>query len=260
MPDNVLEKLPNQPLVEALFEFKWGRPDVPESLGYPIVVGSLYGKLKDRFPEIIDLPANMVPSSITTHLVRHQFRRAKDQWPIIQVGPGIMTVNENEGYTGWPAFFDVIGNALRHLCDAHPKPEAIQPQSFLLRYINAIDFDSERGDALNFLAEHLKTGIRLDETVFSVGDPRRNPSSLILRLSFALKEPQGTVIVQFSSGAKSGKPAIIWELMVESSPPGIRDLRADADTWLKSAHAVIEHWFVALSRGTLLENFRRQPQ
>ena len=66
------DELPNKPLVEAYVEIKWGRPNEPDP-AYPIMVGRLYDRVRERFGKMVDLPIVQVPASMTVHAVRHQF-------------------------------------------------------------------------------------------------------------------------------------------------------------------------------------------
>lgn len=258
MPENILGTLPNKPLVEALFEFKWG-PDVPEILGYPIVVGALYEHLKNIYPDIEDLPLNRVPHELTSYMVRQRFRKTKEGWPLVQIGPGILTVNDTEGYTTWDGYYNSVYHVIEKLYEAHPKSKELVPQGFLLRYINAVEFDFDRENVLTFLESKFKTKVVVDKNIFAVGSSAERPGELILRLSFPLGTPKGSATVQFSSGVKLGKPALIWELIVSSSPPQVAQMPKGASAWLQEAHNVIEHWFIKLTEGDLLERFKRKP-
>lgn len=244
--------------MEALFELKWG-PDTPEMLGYPIVVGALYEKLKDTYPEVEDLPLHLVPPELTAHMVRHRFRKAKNGWPLVQIGPGILAVNETEGYTTWNVFYEQIRNATQKLYEAHPKSKELIPQSFALRYINAVEFDYDRQDVLIFLQEKFKTKIAVTESLFNVGFARRRPGEVLLRLSFPLSKPAGSGIIQFATGTKKDNRALVWELIANSIPPEVAPLPEGANAWLRDAHDAIEHWFVELTKGELLESFKRKP-
>jgi len=259
VPKNILVNLPNKPLVEALFELKWG-PETPEMLGYPIIVGALYEKLKDTYPEIEDLPLNRVPLELTSYMVRHRFRKTKEGWPLVQIGPGILTVNETEGYTTWDIFYKSIHQAIQKLTEAHPKGKELVAKSFILRYINAPEFPFNKESILNFIENNFKTRIALDQDLFTVGGSTQMPAELLLRLSFPLTQPVGFVTVQFATGMKLDKQALIWELIVSSSPPQIETLLQGASKWLNEAHDVIEHWFIKLAEGGLLESFKRKPK
>ena len=61
-----------------------------------------YGIIQHVLPESVPVPLSM-------HFVRHRFRKSKDGWPLVQVGPGIVTLNETNGmlYTCKGGFIDV---------------------------------------------------------------------------------------------------------------------------------------------------------
>ena len=105
--------LPNKPLVEALFELRW-KPDEDASRGqtaFRLFFGRYYDKIREGYPEIEDLPASQVPEALTPNIVRHRFRARPNQWPLTQIGPGILTVNETEKYK-WDSFRERIEGAL----------------------------------------------------------------------------------------------------------------------------------------------------
>jgi uncharacterized protein (TIGR04255 family) len=192
-------------------------------------------------------------------MVRHRFRKTRGGWPLVQIGPGILTVNDTEGYTTWDGFYKSIYDVIEKLYEAHPKSKELVPQSFLLRYINSVAFDFERENVLTFLESKFKTKVVVDKNIFSVGSSAERPGELILRLSFPLGTPKGSATVQFSSGNRSEKSALIWELIVNSSPPQIAQMPKGVSAWLQEAHNVIEHWFIKLTEGDLLERFKQKP-
>ncbi|MEE9231979.1 MAG: TIGR04255 family protein [Nitrospirales bacterium] len=220
----------------------------------------MYEKLKSSFPEIEDLPLNRVPPEMTPYMVRQRFRKTRKGWPLVQIGPGVLTVNETEGYETWEKFRDSALYVLEKFHEAHPQKTGIVPQSFMLRYINALEFDFHKNDILHFLASKLKTNVGLNKNLFVVGVSSKMPGELILRLAFPTGQPKGSVTIQFASGLKNDERALIWELIVNSSLPEITDLPVGGGKWLKDAHDVIEHWFLKLAEGELLESFSRKPQ
>jgi uncharacterized protein (TIGR04255 family) len=118
------EHLPNKPLIEAILEVRRGQDGQPDP-AYPLIVGRLYERLRSEYPAIEDLPIVAVPAEIWVHQVRHRFRKTKDGWPLVQVGPGVLTVNETDGYR-WRDFSERAKALLPLLHETHPKPETIQ--------------------------------------------------------------------------------------------------------------------------------------
>ena len=111
MQDNEIPKpreLPNKPLVEAIFELRWKlrelAPQMPaHDPGFRIALGRYYDMVRKDYPAMVDLPTSQVPEDMTAYAVRHQFRVKEDKWPLTQLGPGILSVNETDGYT-WETF------------------------------------------------------------------------------------------------------------------------------------------------------------
>jgi hypothetical protein len=54
--------------------------------GFQILLGRFYDKVSTDFPELENLPASNVPEQMMPSVVRHRFRKAKDAWPLIQLG------------------------------------------------------------------------------------------------------------------------------------------------------------------------------
>ena len=97
------KELSNKPLVEAIFELKW-KLKKSENGGqidpnYKILVGMLYDRLKRNYPQLEALPASDMPDEMVPHVVQNRFRVGKGKWPLVQIGPGILTVNDTGNYT-----------------------------------------------------------------------------------------------------------------------------------------------------------------
>ena len=121
--------LKNKPLVEAILEVKWGSVQRATGVGihphYKLLLGRLYERAREDYREHEELPSAEIPDEISGHMVKHRFRRTKDGWPLIQVGPGILTVNDTSEYT-WTDFRMRSIAAVSKLFESHPKPEELR--------------------------------------------------------------------------------------------------------------------------------------
>lgn len=93
--------LANKPLVEAVFELRWAlkkNGPLTSDPGFQLFQGRYYDRIKETFPFAKSLPAAEVPEAMTGHTVRQQFRASEEGWPVTQIGPGILTVNETVAY------------------------------------------------------------------------------------------------------------------------------------------------------------------
>ena len=118
--------LKNKPLVEAIFELRWKLEDDKNAIGikkdphYKILVGRVYDNVKGNYPYYSQLPTAHMPDEIAGYVVQHQFRKAKDKWPLIQLGPGIITLNSTNDYV-WENFEKNMLDLLDVLFKSYPE-------------------------------------------------------------------------------------------------------------------------------------------
>lgn len=252
------EDLENKPLVEAIFELQWAL-QVTDSNGidpgFRILLGRFYDRIRHEYPILENLPQALIPEELMGRLVRHRFRVSKEGWPLLQVGPGVLSVNETEGYT-WDGFRPRVIQALKALFDSYPTDiHQLQITQVLLRYLDAIPFDREK-PLLQFLREFLHTTVELDPCLFQKPQDATSPSGLNLSLLFKLPELPGEVATTFNLGMRNEKPSVIWDTQILARGSDIPKMQEDYESWLERAHDFAGRWFRTLSRGPLYESFR----
>lgn len=256
-------ELANKPLVEAIFELRWALKESeqglpPQDPGFRIALGRYYDCVRATYPVLQDLPTAQVPENMTAYAVRHQFRAEKNKWPLTQLGPGILTVNDTAGYT-WTNFRPRLLGAIEALFKSYPGDiAAFKPVGVRLRYIDAIPYKPKEMDPVQFLSELLHMQISVEPLLFE--DPT-NPDAPVranLNLTFPLKEPVGEGILGFATGARDGRPSIVLETVVRSDGDDVPKEADDFETWLSQAHGIVDKWFFTLCRGKLLESFERK--
>ncbi len=255
-------ELNNKPLVEAIFELHWEleqSPNLPpHDPGFRIALGRYYDHVREKYPKIIDLPSARVPEELTANVVRHQFRRDFDRWPLSQLGPGILTVNETQDYK-WDTFKKHIQIAIHAIYESYPSDiHLFKPVEVKLRYINAVLYDREKTDPITFLDKYLHTKVSIDYDLFGDFEKDNVPSGLMLNLTIPLSNPKGVGIINFANGYQEDKPAIIFETTISSKENDTPNKEKDFDGWISSAHEIAEKWFFTLCKGELLESFREK--
>ena len=255
MPRKVLK---NKPLVEAIFELRWNLKEVGEGIKvdphYKILVGSLYSKLKDEYPYHEPLPAASLPDDMAGYVVQHRFRKGENDWPLVQIGPGILTVNDTAGYI-WEDFEAKIMSAVSSLFESYPDSAQLTINNLLLRYIDAVTFDYQTNSIFKFLSEHMKTGIDLHPKLFQDTGVDPGPSSFDWRFSFPGEKPDGTIHLRFVKGKKENADGLIWETMVQSAGKQASKMSDNIQDWLKEAHDLTDDWFFKLIEGELERRF-----
>lgn len=252
--DNIRE-LKNKPLVEALFEIRWalsGPPGIAIDPSYQLLIGQLYGALRDKFPHHVALPSAEVPPQMIPFTPQHQFRTAPDRWPLVQLGPGLITVNDTEGYL-WDDFFALCGFVVQSLFKVYPQDESpLRIAEVSLRYIDA---DLLRDTSpLDFLKK-LKIGIDLSPSLFDNGIITPKALGVGLSLAFPLNEPKGVLQLSANQGRKGEEEAIVWETQVLTRGDDTPQNPESIEDWLGKAHRVTHEWFLKQVEGELLEKY-----
>lgn len=255
MPRKVLK---NKPLVEAIFELKWELEQKREGIfidpHYKLLIGSLYSQIKAEYPYHEMLPAAAIPDEVAGHVIQHRFRTGKNEWPLIQIGPGILTLNETEGYV-WENFETRVKQAIAAFLAVHPEPQKLAISSLLLRYIDAIEFDYAKDNVFDFLSLQMKTEIKPYTKLFDSMIVDATPASFDWRFTYPCRKPAGMIHLRFLRGKKQDKDALIWETMVQSLNMKASLASEMIGLWISDAHDLTDDWFFKLIEGKLESRF-----
>jgi len=250
------QKLNRAPLIEAIVEIRWkARPEGDPN--YNLVIGKLSESFKE-YPVYQPLSNADVPMPLAAqmHMVQHQFRASPNGWPLIQVGPSIFTLNETRDNDWEGDFRERAVSAVETFFGVYPKSDALNIESVLLRYIDAIEFDWEKESLLDFLDRKLKTKIVLPPSLFRDTRVRPSPVALDFTSSFRCTEPRGLVHLRFASGQSRGKRSLIMETMVQSTEADVPQMPEGFACWSDAAHGITSTWFRLLTEGDLYRSFQ----
>ena len=251
--------LKNKPLIEAIFELRWElqEPELGMRIDphYKILIGRIYDRVMKEYPFHEQLPTATMPDEIAGYVVQHRFRKGEDEWPLIQIGPGIITLNDTDGYV-WDDFEKRISRLLGILFEAYPDAENnLKVNRLLLRYIDAVDFDYGKDDIFDFLKEKMKLNVEIYEKLFEDTGASKLPLGFDLRFSFPSIGPKGAAYLRFVRGKRKGTDALIWETMVQSVGNNVPKAKEGITTWIKAAHDFTDDWFFKMIEGELLRRF-----
>ncbi|HOV99102.1 MAG TPA: TIGR04255 family protein [Bacteroidota bacterium] len=246
--------LKNKPLVEAIFETRWKLqepvPGIKVDPHYKILLGRIYDRVKDEYPFHEQLPTAAMLDEFAGYVVQHRFRRNNNEWPLIQIGPGIITLNDTKNYT-WEDFEKRICSVVNILFDAYPDAENNLEVNWLsLRYIDTVDFNNKEGDVFSFL-KNLKINIEVYEKLFEGNEVSNSPLGFDLRLAFSANEPKGAVHLRFVKDAE----ALKWETQVQSANVDVPAGKEQIIHWGTKAHELTDDWFFKMIDGELLRRF-----
>jgi uncharacterized protein (TIGR04255 family) len=253
------KELKNKPLVEAVLEVKWAlkahlQPGIEIDPHYRLLLGRFSERIEKEYPYHEPLPSSQIPDGMVAHSVQHRFRVGNGKWPLIQIGPGILTINETSSYT-WQDYGERCKKVMSHLYDAYPAKTDLSFTDLSLRYIDAMDFDYNVNNLLSFLSEKLKTKIELPSSLFQGTGVKEYPIGLNWQISFKQEKPGGIVSIRFATGQKDKSPSIIWETLVQTAGQHLPKIPDGFPQWLDDAHAITDDWFFKLIEGDLERRF-----
>jgi uncharacterized protein (TIGR04255 family) len=250
--------LKKKPLVEAIMEIRWklqgASPGPQTDPHYKLMLGRLFDRMLQDYPEHQELPTATVPDELVGYVVQHRFRVAPNSWPLVQIGPGVFTVNSAADYK-WSDFQPRVLSAVEKFYDAHPKIGDLKITNLVLRYIDAVDFDYRTSNMFDFLRDKLKLGLSLPGNLFDGTCVESRPNTLTWQCSFKCERPRGIISVRFATGQKSNAPVLVWETTVESAGDDLPEVPRAFDRWLNAAHDITDDWFFKMIEGDLERRF-----
>jgi len=248
-----MEHLNKPPLIEALVEIKWELVDGPTGQYDPhfqFLLGVFRNHIKNKYPYHEPLPACNVPDEFSGTMIKHRFRIGKEAWPLVQIGPGVLTVNETQNYDTFETFKPQAIKVIQDLFASHPDKNSLQINSLKLRYIDAVEFDYSNENIYDFLKDkmHLETvspSVLLKENIENL------PVQYSSKTSFRCNAPPGIATFTVQTGHKSDKRAVIWNQVFQSSDSDVPNMPDGFEQWMDNAHNVISEWFKGIIEGDL---------
>jgi uncharacterized protein (TIGR04255 family) len=269
---NTPSQLPNAPLVEAVFELRWGlkkEPGQPLPLatdpGYPILAEE-FGS--DAPQHGFRVPRKMGPESLLfAYGIGIRFYKKEDQpFPIWQIGPGIFAANDSAAYE-WLAFKRLVLDGTELLLSCYPtmKSFSFEPNYLELRYVDS--FDSSiigHSDLLGFLNEH--TSFHLEVPQFLQKKPISKPPTGRLEFTYPVTDTRDTWFgVSIATGQFKNKDtiALISKVFTKSEKLNVGDSNASrltfVEQWLEKSHAITSPFFKEFVSEPLMNHFKVKP-
>jgi uncharacterized protein (TIGR04255 family) len=220
---------------------------------YGLLLGRFSAKIESEYTYHEALNEAQIPDAMIPYMAQHRFRKAQNAWPVIQLGPGVMTLNDTDGYE-WGNFKPRCEKAVSSLFDAYPKQGSLKIESLTLRYIDAADADFANVNIFSFLKEKMKTTIHLPDELFADEKIKKVPVIFNMETSFSHSDI-GLITLRVGLGQRSSKQALIWETIVQAKQDLLPELPGKISDWLEKAHNLTDDWFFKLIEGDLEKEF-----
>lgn len=246
-----IEKLTKAPLQEVIFEAFW-ELDIDSQTresydpGFELAQGVFTEAAKEKFPIYKRVAPSMLPVRFLLHKPIHQFWRGEGEWPVIQLGPGILAANDTEKTYVWEnGFRPVIEDAIANLIESYI--EAPRFNKVSLRYIDAVELEGKyRVNFAKFIETNLQ--VRVVRNFEVEGDM----SEMNLSQVYAL--PDGSQLhIVISNGQRNNRPAVVWQTaVVRASRFSVDEIKA----WVSHSHLLTSDLFKRMCQKEFYDSLR----
>jgi uncharacterized protein (TIGR04255 family) len=249
-----MAKLPNAPLEEVIFEVRWTLQLAEDTTqmydaGFELASGRLSTIVEKELPVYKRIVPSEFPEQLLFYKAVHQYWKAEQTWPVIQLGPGIFTVNCTEDWYDWGNnYFPFLQQAVRWLIQAYKQP--LQFAFASLRYIDVMKV-SDYGDLQNgwqdFIGRHFNMSYQ------NSFNTRGQQKQININQVFEL-EDGGSLQVQLSDGLRNNEPALVWQTAVLKKQSFTSDQLIQ---WADDSHAITHQLFEEMLKPETYASFSR---
>ncbi len=248
-----MAKLPNAPLQEVIFEIRWSLEPKEETgqlwdPGFELATGRLSTIVENRFSYYKRIVPNEIPEQILLYRPVHQYWSGEDIWPVLQLGPGIFTINSTEQWYDWETTFrPLIQDAVQWLLQAYK--DTIKIRFASLRYIDGIKVD-DYGGLKDGWQSFIKRNFNFEYHNFF--DTRGLQKQIQVNQKFDL-EDASQLLLQMSDGIRDNKIAFIWQTAFYKKD---EFETTSLFAWADKVHAMAHDLFKEMIKPELYESFR----
>jgi len=264
------DKLKTPPLIEVVFEIRWDPQRARKNPFFSIFWGGLHSKLNEKFPEIVSLlPDIPLPDEFTQNTYHYRFFSENKKFPMVQVGPGALTLHEKDPSYCWDSFKENIDFVAKQLFASHPKTVNFLPHHLVLRYADFFECDFAKADFFSYLKENLKIDFSMSGELFRDGQVTSSPSpyNLHVQTFFPCLLPdvseRGEVGLIFRGGERNKTQGIFMDTIVQcpqalpSRTSRYWSSHEEIIRWAEDAHNITHRWFFTLIEGELRKKFEQ---
>lgn len=244
-----MSRLPNAPLIEVVFELKWEIKTKEILNDFQFLHGDLYAQVKSKYPYRETIIPDGIPIEASQGKPVYRFRKGKSEYPLIQIGPGILTVNVIDDIYIWEEFKLEVLNTLKCFLEIYDKVLSLNiiPS---LTYVDLIHFDKTNQNSIEFINNNLQFKINpLFTEIF-------DEETKLHHFSTALNYQLGEELVSLSI-ADGGIPKLSNGLVLQNKVFGSKSRHTleTLDKWLDRGHSITRKLFLKLTEGKLYEQF-----
>jgi len=250
-----MSQLPNAPLQEVIFEIRWalkpgkelGQIEIVDQ-DFELASGRLSSVIEKEFTFYKRIVPKDLPEQFLNYIPVHQYWISENKWPVLQLGPGIFTINcTDEDYDWETGFRQLIEKGIGWLIEAYKQPLNFQFAS--LKYIDAINVENY-GSIKNGWSEFIKSHFNFE--YYNKFNTRGRQKRIQVNQTFELTD-KSELQLFISDGITKNKKALIWQTSVMKK--ATFKTTSELINWADYAHSITHELFKEMIKPDLYVSF-----
>lgn len=242
-----MSKLAKAPLVEVVFELKWDIKTKADLDDFQYLYGDLYANLKKDFPNRERLTPLEIPYEALRNIPVFRFKKNENKFPLIQIGPGVLSINVLNDFYIWEDFRENIHQLINILIDIYPKFKTLKIKPALI-YIDFLKFDKNITSGYDFINDNLNINVNsniLNDIETKISEVNINANFLVDSDTLSIRVNQGK--------ANNTVDGIVIETKVNGKEQSYDN--ENLKEWLEKSHTLSSKTFKSLVREELYTTF-----
>lgn len=185
-----------------------------------------------------------------------RYRRAPDEWPIVQTGLGVFSVHQaNEGYS-WTTYKEEVLGSLGVLFDTLTSFYGSVPYvGAELMYLDVFGLEDAE-TPFDFLKHKFALKLAQPRDFLDAPFIEKEPASASFSLEYNISEPVGVLILGLDYTEISQWSGYVMDTRVRSMGDALTYSQDGVALWLEEAHKVQRHAFQTLIDPTYQKSFQ----
>lgn len=243
-----MSKFPNAPLVEVIFEIRWEITSQNDIVDFQFIYGDLYANLRTKYPFRENLVPPEIPYEVVKGLPVFRFRKTTNSYPLIQVGPGLITVNTIDDLYFWDDFSKEIIEVLDIFNNIYPKYKDLK-LSPALTYIDFFQLNKSITNSIEFINSNLQ--LKISQTFIDDTDAQLH--DLNVTLNYKINNDILSLNIQ-DGKVNNDKEGIVSQTKIIGNKDTYNTEKITI--WLNNAHNNCSDVFKKLTEGNLYNSFK----
>lgn len=240
-----MSKLPKAPLLEVIFEINWDITNTNDIIKFQYLHGDLYSILKNDYPKRENLVPAEIPIDIMKNKAMFRFRK-ETGYPLVQVGPGVLTLNTTDDLYFWNDYREEITKVTNSLSEVFP--EINQTNLILtLTYLDFFEIDTETENVIDYINNNLN--LNVNQTFIE------NENTKEINLTFSYKISENTLILNLKNATVNNNKK---GLILQTKLIGNKQIYTNKEqlNWLNEAHETCSNIFKKITTNDFYNSFK----